>query len=205
MRRMRHVVHDVSSILTWTCWGCLGLVWAIGLVNVHRAGAPDRAEKERDLASLAGAAAGLLVLAVPASIWHSLTISRPWLEIAGLMLLLPATAAATWSRLELGSMWSSAARTKQQHRLRTGGPYAVTRHPIYTAIIAMMTGTALTQGFGRWALLLVAITLVLKSKITAEERLLARQFPGQYSRYRERVPQLVPRLLPDQGDRNRRR
>ena len=146
------------------------------------------------MASLAGAAVAVLALALPASLWHSLTISSQWLAIGGLFVLLPATVATIWSRLALGSMWSSAARTKDRRTLRTGGPYAITRHPIYSAIIAMLIGTALTHGFGRWGVLVVAITFVLRSKVAAEERLLTQRFPEQYPRYRERVPRLVPRL-----------
>jgi protein-S-isoprenylcysteine O-methyltransferase Ste14 len=86
--------------------------------------------------------------------------------------------------------------TRTAHELRTSGPYAVTRHPIYTAIIAMLAGTALTQGLGRWAALTVVVALVLGLKARAEERLLMRQFPLQYGRYRRRVPRLVPRPLP---------
>ena len=191
---MRHVVYDVSSIGTWICWGCVAFVWAIGLVAGRSSGSAGKPGEERDAASLAGAAAAVLALALPASLWRSLSLSSPWLEIGGLVVLLPATVAAIWSRLALGSMWSSAARAKDRHVLRTRGPYAITRHPIYSAIIAMMIGTALTQGLGRWAVLLLAITLILRSKIAAEERLLGQRFPEQYSRYRERVPQLVPRL-----------
>ena len=57
----------------------------------------------------------------------------------------------------------------------------------------MLVGTALTQGLGRWAALLVAVTLVLLAKIRAEERLLTSEFPEEYECYRRRVPQLIPR------------
>jgi protein-S-isoprenylcysteine O-methyltransferase Ste14 len=99
--------------------------------------------------------------------WGSLTVTSPWTEIGGMLRLVPATAAAIWSRAALGSMWSSAARTREGHALPTDGPYAVTRHPIYSAIIAMLIATTLTQGLGRWVMLLVAIALVLQSKIAA--------------------------------------
>ena len=39
------------------------------------------AGEERDVASLAGAAVAVLALALPASLWHSLTISSQWLAI----------------------------------------------------------------------------------------------------------------------------
>ena len=177
----------------------MALVWALGLLQERSTDTAGGPGGEHDLASWAGGAAALLAFLLPGSLWSSVTVSSPWLELGGLVVLLPATAAAIWSRLVLGSMWSSAARTQAQHTLRTGGPYAITRHPIYSAIIAMLVGTALTQGFGRWGLLLVAITLLLKAKIAVEEKLLTQQFPEQYARYQERVPQLIPHLLPAQG------
>jgi protein-S-isoprenylcysteine O-methyltransferase Ste14 len=200
---MRHVVYDVSSVITWACWGCVAFVWAIGFLQQTSRPADGSGER-RDLASLAGIVVAAIAFALPHSVWHPVTLSSPWLALGGLVVLLPATAAAIWSRLVLGSMWSSAARTIDAHALRTAGPYAITRHPIYSAIIAMIIGTALAQGLGRWAVLAVAIVLLLKSKIAAEEQLLAQQFPEQYSRYRQRVPQLIPRLPREPGDSDRR-
>ena len=171
----------------------MALVWAAELLRERRAGPAGESHGGRDAASWAAVAAAVLAFALPDSLWRALTVSSQWLELAGVLVLVPATAAAIWSRLVLGSMWSSPARTKDRHELRTAGPYAITRHPIYSAVIAMLLGTALTQGLGRWAVLLAAITLVLRSKIAAEEQLLTRRFPEEYARYRERVPQLIPR------------
>jgi protein-S-isoprenylcysteine O-methyltransferase Ste14 len=61
-----------------------------------------------------------------------------------------ATALTIWARLALGVMWSAAPTLKQEHKLRTGGPYAVTRHPIYTGLLGMMPGSLLLAGAGRW-------------------------------------------------------
>jgi protein-S-isoprenylcysteine O-methyltransferase Ste14 len=158
----------------------------------------------RDPLSLGAAAVALVAFAVPASVWRPLTTHQPWIELAGVAVLLPATAGAVWSRLVLGSMWSSAPRLKTEHQLRTTGPYAITRHPIYTALIAMLIGSALTQGLGRSAVIALAAALFLRSKIGAEERLLEREFPQQYASYRARVPQLVPRVWPRLGGGHQR-
>jgi protein-S-isoprenylcysteine O-methyltransferase Ste14 len=178
-------------------------VWAIGALEQPHQDASGR--QGRDIASLTGAVLAIAALALPASLWSSLTFASRGTEIAGAALLVPATAAAIWSRIVLGSMWSSAARINAERALRTDGPYAVTRHPIYTAIVAMLIGTMLTQGFGRWVLISLAITLVLESKIASEERLLAQEFPDQYASYRTRVPQLVPRPSTRRGATDGRR
>jgi protein-S-isoprenylcysteine O-methyltransferase Ste14 len=182
----------------------VGVVWAVGAIQSSRSETDDEPSPRDGIpAPLAGAAVGVAALATPAALWRSVTIHQSWSEIAGVALLLPATAGAVWSRLALGSMWSSAPRVRREHSLRTTGPYSVTRHPIYTAILAMLVGTALTQGLGRYALLVVATTLILRRKAVAEERLLAREFPEQYASYRRRVPRLVPRLGPLGGDHGR--
>jgi protein-S-isoprenylcysteine O-methyltransferase Ste14 len=175
------------------CWAVVSMVWAAGATLPGRRRLPVRRREGHDLASLAGVAIALVVLATPKAFWEPLTVASPWVRMAGLALLLAATAGTIAARLALGSMWSSAATLKRGDALRTSGAYRVTRHPIYTGILVMLVGTALTQGLGRWAALLVAVTLVLLAKIRAEERLLTSEFPEEYECYRRQVPQLLPR------------
>jgi protein-S-isoprenylcysteine O-methyltransferase Ste14 len=169
--------------------------WAIGAALATRRSAVKQ-RSDPDLASRLGATAGLAVALTPGSLWDSLTIGSPWLRLVGVAVLVPGAGAAVWARVALGTLWSSAVTAREEHQLRTEGPYGITRHPIYTGILAMLTGTALTQGLGRWIALLAAVAVVLIVKLRAEERLLERQFPGQYARYRQRVPALIPRVLP---------
>ena len=78
------------------------------------------------------------------------------------------------------------------------GPYAITRHPIYTGLLGMLLGSALLGGSGRWIVLVAAGLIVAVLKIRSEERLLLATFPDAYAAYRERVPGLIPgwRSLP---------
>src|SRR5947207_274096 len=57
LRRMRHVVHDVTNAGTWASWGLVGVVWIAGAILVSRRGPAVRRRADRDLASLAGFAA----------------------------------------------------------------------------------------------------------------------------------------------------
>ena len=45
-------------------------------------------------------------------------------------------------------MWSMDAAVKEGHRLRTEGPYGITRHPIYTGLLGMLLGSLLLAGVG---------------------------------------------------------
>lgn len=110
------------------------------------------------------------------------------------MILLGATAFTIWARLVLGVMWSGAPVVKQQHELRTTGPYGITRHPIYTGILGMLIGSLLVTGAGRWIVPFPVFLVLFEIKIHIEERFMLGEFPDEYPRYRQRVPKLVPSL-----------
>jgi protein-S-isoprenylcysteine O-methyltransferase Ste14 len=82
----------------------------------------------------------------------------------------------------------------QGHKLRVSGPYAITRHPIYTGFLGMLLGSLLLAGGGPWLAPFVIYPLLLEFKIRIEERLMLAEFPDDYPRYRRRVPQLIPGL-----------
>ena len=182
-----------ANLVTATCWGTLCLVWLAGAVyNRYRAPAA-RERTTPSWAWLAGVVAVWLVFEVaPSATWSRLTVHSPWTWTPGLALLLASTAFTLWARLALGTMWSSAAVTRETHALRTDGPYAVTRHPIYTGVLGMLAGTALVNDLGPWVPVFLFGLVLLEVKIRAEERLLSRVFPRDYERYRQRVPRLLP-------------
>jgi len=177
------------------CWGAVALAWLGGAICYE-----SQAPAERTRAWYASPAwiTTLVVVAaaaaVPRADWRSLTFYAPPVRILGLAILLAATALTIWARLELGAMWSAAPAVKQQHKLRTSGPYAVTRHPIYTGLLGMMLGSPLLAGGGRWVVAFPVYLAVLEFKIRIEERLMLAEFPDDYPRYRRRVPRLVPGL-----------
>jgi protein-S-isoprenylcysteine O-methyltransferase Ste14 len=72
----------------------------------------------------------------------------------------------------------------------------VTRHPIYTGLLAMLLGTGLLVGDGRWLVAFPVFVVFVEIKLHVEERLMLAEFPDEYPRYRTQVPQLVPGLRP---------
>jgi protein-S-isoprenylcysteine O-methyltransferase Ste14 len=97
-----------------------------------------------------------------------------------------------WARLRLGAFWSAAVTLKQDHALVRGGPYAITRHPIYTGLVIALVGTAAMQDSGAAVLGLLFFLAGLVVKIRQEERLLTTAFGAQYRDYQKRVPALIP-------------
>ncbi len=178
------------------CWGLFAVVWLAGAIyNAFRGPATQRrsgANLPYVLASVAIVWGALRLL--PPSAWRWSTVEASWVRALGLVILVAATAFTLWARGVLGVMWSSVAVLKDEHALRTTGPYGITRHPIYTGLLGMLLGTALLSGLGPWAALFVLATLLFQWKIYTEERLLAQIFPGDYEKYRNQVPQLIPGL-----------
>jgi protein-S-isoprenylcysteine O-methyltransferase Ste14 len=117
-----------------------------------------------------------------------------WVRVLGLAVLVASTVFTLWARFSLGTMWSVAPRVKGDQRLRTHGPYAVTRHPIYTGLLGMLLGATLLSGIGQWIVLFPVGLILFEVKIRLEERLMVATFPDEYARYRRRVPQLIPGL-----------
>ncbi|MDP9331046.1 MAG: isoprenylcysteine carboxylmethyltransferase family protein [Actinomycetota bacterium] len=114
------------------------------------------------------------------------------METVGAVILVASTAFAIWARIRLGTMWSISPIAREGHELRTEGPYAVTRHPIYTGLVGMLLGTTLVTGQGQWIPVLIVGTLVLVAKSVTEEELMSSVFGDRYEMYRQRVPRLVP-------------
>jgi protein-S-isoprenylcysteine O-methyltransferase Ste14 len=179
------------------CWGALALAWILGAIYYESQAPPERKR------SLFGAAIWpvLLVtiaatLAVPRADWNSVALHPAWVRILGLVILVAATALALWARVALGAMWSAAPAVRQEHKLRTSGPYAVSRHPIYTGMLGMLLGTGLLAGGGRWIVPFPVVLVFIEIKLHIEERLMLAEFPDDYPRYRRQVPQLIPGLRP---------
>jgi protein-S-isoprenylcysteine O-methyltransferase Ste14 len=187
----------MSEIAIWVAWGLVIATWIVGAAYWSR-GSPAKRRAgagTRALWPLASVAAAILVYRLAAHDLRRATDHSRWIELPGLVLLVASTAFTIWARLWLGRMWSASPSVlRKDHELRTDGPYAITRHPIYTGLFGMLLGTVLLNGLGVSLGLLVVGAVFLATRIPIEERLLSTTFPDEYARYRERVPRLVPRV-----------
>ena len=117
------------------------------------------------------------------------------LQIAGFLLTLAGCGFAIWARLRLGANWSARAAVTANHELIVRGPYAITRHPIYSGLLLACFGTALV--IGEWHCIvgtaLVAVAFFLK--MVQEERLMIETFPEAYPRYRRTVKSIIPGIF----------
>jgi len=185
----------MATIATSACWGLVVLTWIAGALYWGRGSQRSRQGRARPLWAIALLVAAVVVVQLS---WHDvgrLTDHSKWIELPGLVLLLVSTAFTIWARIRLGRMWSASPNMLQAaHELRTDGPYAITRHPIYTGILGMVVGTVLLNGLGSTLAALLFSAVFLATRIPVEERLMTRTFPEEYGCYRKRVPLLVPGL-----------
>ncbi len=75
--------------------------------------------------------------------------------------------------------------------LRTGGAYALVRHPLYTGILIMACGWSLTMHSLVGLMFDAMLFVFFDRKALREERWLAEKFPD-YIAYRSRVKKLIP-------------
>ncbi|HZV06050.1 MAG TPA: isoprenylcysteine carboxylmethyltransferase family protein, partial [Gemmataceae bacterium] len=74
------------------------------------------------------------------------------------------------------------------------GPYAIVRHPMYTAALLMLLGIPISLGSWWGVLVLVTLLPAMIWRLLDEERFLGRNLPG-YVAYQDRVRcRLLPRV-----------
>ncbi|MDE2290542.1 MAG: isoprenylcysteine carboxylmethyltransferase family protein [Elusimicrobia bacterium] len=179
--------------LSGMTWG----LWALYWWYAARGAAP--AEKKESLASrLAHIVPTVLCflalfapwagLPVHAALYGRLSPLHPFgaaVTVAGALYMV-------WARVHLGRNWSAIVTLKEGHSLIRSGPYALTRHPIYTGYILAFLGAVLALGEWRGVFALAALVATYWRKLHVEEEFLRSRFGEEYDRYRAEVKALVP-------------
>lgn len=114
-------------------------------------------------------------------------------EWVGLVIHLSAISLAIAGRWKLGGNWSGRVTVKQDHELIQSGPYAFTRHPIYTGIFFGLVGGVIVQGEVRGLIALVLLFVALHVKMVKEEELMKYLFPT-YMDYAKKTKKIIPLL-----------
>jgi protein-S-isoprenylcysteine O-methyltransferase Ste14 len=126
--------------------------------------------------------------------WHFLPDTPFWI-ITGVLIAAIGIGFAITARVYLGTNWSGTITIKVDHELVSKGPYALTRHPIYTGILTGLLGSAIAYGRVSGLVGFVLILIVYWRKISKEELFLTEQFGTAYTEYRRRVKALIPFIL----------
>ena len=80
----------------------------------------------------------------------------------------------------------------EARRLVTGGPYALSRHPVYVGEVTTAIGVNLATAGWLSALAIAYFVACELLRIRWEERILALSFPSEYPEYARRVPRYLP-------------
>lgn len=116
----------------------------------------------------------------------------PAVAVTGFLLSIAGVGLAVWAKLRLGRWFSATFGVKEGHELVTDGPYAVTRHPIYTGLLAAILGGALVWNSGLTLVLGLALVIPFFLHTVYEEAMFEKHFGQPYFDYERRVPRLVP-------------
>lgn len=117
----------------------------------------------------------------------------PWVLAAGWMMSGAGVLWAVWAAVQLGDRLTPTPVPREGGALRTDGPYAYVRHPIYTGVLLIVVGIAVRTGSAAGLALALITVAFFHLKAGFEERLLGERFP-RYHQYAATTPRFVPRL-----------
>ncbi len=118
--------------------------------------------------------------------------AAPWTAVLGALLAVGGGWLCAWARRRLGRLFSPTFGVLADHALVSDGPYGLTRHPLYTGVLALFAGQALLWNSALTLVLAVALVAPMFVHTVIEERMFTEHFGDAYVAYRRRVPRLVP-------------
>jgi protein-S-isoprenylcysteine O-methyltransferase Ste14 len=116
-------------------------------------------------------------------------VRREWLVLPADLLATFGLAYSVWGLAYLRRSFSI---IPEARRLVTGGPYALSRHPVYLGEVIGAIGINLATAGWLGALAVVYFVFCEVLRMRWEERVLARAFPNDYTAYAQRVPRYAP-------------
>lgn len=207
---------DVARALLEAAWltARIAAAFALGLAfgamllaatRAHRAAdagddAPPRARRPgagpRIAAQLAALALGVVVTTLTAGqaqAWLPAPLEAVVATVAALAVLFAGTFVA-WSAWTLGPAFAAPAVVGPRAALVTHGPFALVRHPFYTAWGLWGAGAALAFGSLAGALVFLAAWIpATRARAALEEEALAEAWPDAWPAYAARTPRFLPR------------
>ena len=97
------------------------------------------------------------------------------------------------SAFNIRSVLTAEPLPKENGKLSTGGIYKYARHPMYTSVLLLSAGIAISSGSLLKYALVIGLAVVFHFKSSYEEYYLAEQYP-EYKRYASKTPKFIPFL-----------
>jgi protein-S-isoprenylcysteine O-methyltransferase Ste14 len=135
----------------------------------------------------------LYMLAIPWTSW-SWVVMPSWLRWLGVVGAMSSVLLMAWIHHTLGRQYAAELAIQKDHVLVTSGPYARTRHPMYTALNMFSFSLALTAS--NLLVLFFAILVIVPFPWIArmEEKVLLEAFGEDYRDYMRRTGRFFPRI-----------
>ena len=198
-----------GTLAWWRAWVLLGVllfVRALGVIAVRRvnpslirdrAGLPTHQDQSlADRALLLGIlATGYLGLPIIAGLdafrWHVLVAPGSFVAAFGLALFVIGWSVKS-AALRANAFAVAVVRVQRAHTVADSGPYALVRHPFYSADPMILVGLGLWLQSYLAALCAFVPVVLMVVRLHMEERFLRRELPG-YAEYASRVHfRLIP-------------
>ncbi len=126
------------------------------------------------------------------------------LRILGAVLALVGLVLFVWIHRTLGDNLSATLRIKDNHTLVTVGPYALIRHPMYSAFYLLHIAVFfLTANWFIGVTWMIGLSLIILLRVSREEAMLLERFGEDYRTYMRRTGKFLPPIsfsrTPDSG------
>ena len=195
------LIYRMAGLSVFGSWFVFAVVWIFLFIKYARGRRKQSIKTRiRDPKSMIGIVLQAIGFFIIFSVHRDLSYSLQFpgilfysLTLLAILMAPLSVVFAVYAVLTLGHQWSFAARLIDNHKLITGGPYRVVRHPIYFTFFGLFLSTAFVI---TPALSLVTATVLFitgtNMRIRAEEGLLLEQFGDEYREYRKKVRMFIP-------------
>jgi protein-S-isoprenylcysteine O-methyltransferase Ste14 len=184
-------LNDWPLFASFVPWIAFSLYWEIQSKNSAPA-VSSESKASRSVHLILTNLALLLIIFPIRSLSRHILPDALMVKLIGLAFECAGVTLAIWARRILGRNWSGEITIKKDHELIRSGPYRSVRHPIYSGLLLMYTGTATVSGQTHALIgLLLAIIAYLR-KTRMEEANLVNAFGTRYGDYREETWAIIP-------------
>jgi protein-S-isoprenylcysteine O-methyltransferase Ste14 len=163
-------------------WALFSVYWESSAKNVAVAKSSESRASRRLHVLLANVA--LVLEIAPIHGLGRFVPATPLIMSAGIAVEAAGLFLAIWARRHLGRNWNGEISIKVEHQLIRSGPYRLSRHPIYTGLLAMYAGVALVTGEWLAVIGVAMAAFAYWRKIRLEEATLVAAFGEEYAAYR---------------------
>lgn len=173
-------------------WALFSIYWTVASKNSAKSQSSESRASTAFHQIILNAALLLLFIPLPGLSGWYLPQRFHFLLAVGVIVQIGGFLLAVWARRNLGANWAAEVRIGEGHELVRTGPYRTLRHPIYTAMLVMFAGTAISSSQYHALAGVAILVMAYLRKTRLEENLLRTTFGAEWDRYQQETWRLVP-------------